>query len=633
MSSVTGKGDAPFKSAWGYLVKRTSLSGIDFLYGGIRATDRDRADVLIRQDLYFGDIASSEASDGVAISTHPISTTELSVINLLSIVGIDNFQAFEGGGKTNALFILEAFPSQTTESDYDFGDQAISVRPISVMDFTALAAAESPIRASTRDWTGNPDDTERPDTHFIGRLADVDFERSIPLLPNSESRIAITQAEFALANMDGFFDSLINGSSLSIDDREINVYLLPSRASDFSEKATIFAGVGTSWVPRKETLALKATGLNYSLATPMLSLYGGTGGGDGTAAMTGLPIMEVFGQCLNVSPQIVDPTKLIYRFHATQAQSVDGVYVRGASVTAGVNRADYAALAATAPTAGQYDYTLTASGSFIRLGSNPDGIVTMDVKGDATGSYVNTVPMIAKRLLLRGIDASRIDAAAFDSMNYIAAGAAGIAFTDQTTVEAAVSRLVMSIAGYWGDRGDGLLTIGRLNVPSGSSGLLFDVTNIYDEVTPDTIPDDIYPSVYRVIATYAKNWTPMDGQDVVAAPTITETRRTELQQPYKTVQFLDSTRLTVNPNARSMPVLETYFVNSSDAQAIADTLGNIYQAGRQLYSYTVGYSGYGLRLNDEVKLMWPRYGLTEGKNLRIARLRNRGRFVTITAFG
>lgn len=633
MSSVTGKGDAPFKSAWGYLVKRTSLSGIDFLYGGIRATDRDRADVLIRQDLYFGDIASSEASEGVAISTHPISTTELSVINLLSIVGIDNFQAFEGGGKTNALFILEAFPSQTTSSSYDFGDQAISVRPISVMDFTALDAAESPIRASSRDWTGNPDDTERPDTHFIGRLAEIDFERSLPLLPTSESRIAITQAEFSLANMDGFFDGVINDSSLSIDNREVNVYLLPSRAADFSERATVFAGVGNSWVPRKDALSLKATGINYSLSSPLLSLYGGTGGGDGTASMAGLPIMEVFGQCLNVSPQIVDPTKLIYRFHATQAQSIDGVYVRGAPVTAGVNRADYTALAASTPTAGQYDYTLTSSGSYIRLGSNPDGIVTMDVKGDATGGYLNTVPMIAQRLLLRGINADRIDSAAFTSMNYIASGTAGIAFTEQTTIEAAVSSLVHGIAGFWGDRGDGLLTIGRFNVPSGSSGLLFDVTNIYDEVTPDSIPDDIYPSIYRAIASYAKNWTPMNGQDVVSAPTITETRRTELQQVYKTAQFLDSTRLTVNPNARSLPVLETFFANSADAQAIADTLGNIYQAGRQLYTFTVGYSGYAMRLNDEIKLVWPRYGLTEGKFLRIVRLRNRGRFVTITAFG
>ncbi len=634
MSLMSGKGVAPFKSAWGYYVKRNAISGINYLNGGIRATDRDSADVAIRQDLFFGVVVGADAaSEGVAISTHAISTVELSVINLASIIGFDNFLAFEGGGKTNALFILEAFPSQTTQSSYVYGDQGISVVPIAVGNFTALDAAESPIRVSTRDWTGNPDDTQRPDMHFIGRLADIDFERSIPLLPNSESRIALTQAEFSLANNDGFFDSVINGSSLSIDNREINVYLLPSRSADFSEKATVFAGVGNAWVPRKDALAIKALGINYSLSSPLLNLYGGTGGGDGTAALTGLPIMEVFGQCLNVSPQIVDPTKLIYRFHAGLAQSVDGVYVRGAPVTAGVNRADYTALAASAPTAGQYDYTLTANGSFIRLGSNPDGIVTMDVKGDATGGYVNTVAMIARRLLLRGIDASRIDEAGFASMNAIAAGAAGICFTEQTTVEAAVSKLAMSIAGFWGDRGDGLLTIGRLNVPSGSSGILFDTTNVYDEVTPDTIPDDIYPSVYRAIATHAKNWTPMTAQDIVAAPTITETRRTELQQPYKTAQFLDNNRLLVNPNAKSLPVLETYFVNSSDAQAIADTQGNIYQAGRQLYTWTVGYSGYGLRLNDEVKLMWPRYGLTEGKHLRIARLRNRGRFVTITGFG
>lgn len=569
----------------------------------------------------------------MTISSSPIATAQISTINDVDILSSENFLIYSSAGKTSGVFILEAVVSETTSESFVYDDQAISISPIAVGGFTSLSAAETTIRASTRDWTGNPDDSERPNIHFIGRLADSDIEVSIPVLPNSQNRIAISSADFSLANMDGAFDGLINNDALQIDNRSVNVYLLPARSSDFSEKAQVFNGVGSAFSVRKESLQIRAQGLNYSLSSPMLGLYGGTGGGDGTADMAGLPIMEVYGQCLNLSPQIVDPSKLIYRFHSGLAQSVDGVYVRGAPITLGTLRADYSALSSAAPAAGTYDYTLTATGSFIRLGSNPDGIVTMDAKGDAAGGYVNTVPEIIKRLLLKGIDGTKIDAGGFASMAAISAGASGVVFSSQITIEDAASLLANGIAAFWGDKGGGIITIGRLNVPTQNSGYIFDTSNIYDEVVPDFVPDDVYPAVYRALASYAKNWSPLSGQDIVPAPTISETRRTELQQPYKTVQFYDQERLKVSPKAKSLPILETFFINSSDAQAIVDLQGNLYRAGRQIYNFTVGQIGYSLRVNDELKLVWPRYGLENGKYLKIVRLRKRGRFVTITAFG
>jgi hypothetical protein len=301
------------------------------------------------------------------------------------------------------------------------------------------------------------------------------------------------------------------------------------------------------------------------------------------------------------------------------------VRVRGAPVAEGNDRVDYANLALYAPSAGTYDYALTSGGSFIRLGSAPDGRVTMDVKGDAGGGYVNTVAAIARRLMLKGIGASALKASSFSAMDVEFPGAAQAVFTEQITVEEAVSRIMAGAGGFWGDIGDGRLAVGRLTPAGGSAVTEYNEANIFGEVTPVPLPDAVNPCVWRQVVAYAVNNTPMSPQDIVEAQTaLTEEQRTILQQPYKTAQFSDTLRRQGNPLAKSPAVLRSCFVGETAAETLADSLGALYAPGAKLYSFPTGSSAYGLRLGQTIRVKWPRHGLENGKNLRLAGLTHRG---------
>lgn len=91
------------------------------------------------------------------------------------------------------------------------------------------------------------------------------------------------------------------------------------------------------------------------------------------------------GYVNNVSPFIVNTSKLIYQVHDGSIRSISDVYDQGVALTAsGTDHATQAALEAATPAAGQYDTCLTL-GMFV-LGTAPTGEVTVDVYGQITGN-------------------------------------------------------------------------------------------------------------------------------------------------------------------------------------------------------------------------------------------------------
>ena len=94
----------------------------------------------------------------------------------------------------------------------------------------------------------------------------------------------------------------------------------------------------------------------------------------------GVEIPLCYGECYNVSPLLDSENERRYVIHDGSIEAIDTVYVNGV-VTTGL--------------------TKSLADGYFTLSSEPDGIVTADVKGSNEGGYVNTIPGIAERMVAR----------------------------------------------------------------------------------------------------------------------------------------------------------------------------------------------------------------------------------------
>ncbi|HEV7455907.1 MAG TPA: hypothetical protein VGN96_03960 [Roseococcus sp.] len=535
-----------------------------------------------------------------------------------ALLAADSATVFDG------VLLAEVMASDRVPSVVPSPWPALGKQPLGVKR-GRVVGGDIRLRWSDVDWTSQPDDAALPNTHFPGRLGEWSLERAIPLTPGAERRVALSVAALGVMNADGRGDAFAD--TLAVDGYPVRVSLLPSRAATYGQARTLFDGVGVGWRTQGETLRLLARDAAYRLSVPMLGLYGGVGGPEGTAALAGQPIMEIYGTVRTVTPQLVDPARLIYRIHARQADALLAVYDAGAPVTAGVDRGGYGALEGTAPAAGFYDWALTSTGSFFRLGSAPSGEVLFDARGDVQGGvFASSLPAIMRRILTR-FDAT-ISAAAWDSAEVWAPGAAGIVLADLVSVGEAVSRVAAGGALYWGDDGTGVITLGRLAIPSPAPGLLFDVRNITGEVE-ELDPAPVY---WRVRAGWRRNWTTLTATDLVAPPTITEARRLELTQPQRVVAVADAPRRQQYRQAEEL-ILDTLYDDEASAVGLAENLLDLYAPGRRVYRVPTGVGGYGAPLGQTVRLDWPRLGLNGGRNARVLGQVARGSRVDLLVVG
>ncbi|RVT97892.1 hypothetical protein EOD42_08870 [Rhodovarius crocodyli] len=470
------------------------------------------------------------------------------------------------------------------------------------------------------DWTSQPTDT-RPNVHFEGRAGDITLERSLPLDPAGERRIAAALGEIPVDNTDGAYDGTAEG--LAIDGRPLSVSLLGHRSAAYADRRLVFAGIGSGWRADRRLLRITAASLAYVLDVPMLGLYGGTGGADGGDELRGKPVPEAWGRLRNVPPLQVDAGLLIYQLHARQIGEITGVYVRGAPIDAGAGYSSYSALAAATVPGGTYSWAITPTGSYLRLGSSPDGTVTADLWGQPGGA---SIPRMMRLMLARGGVAT--NPAAFDSAEGYAPGTAGLWLAEQVTFAEAISRLAAGAGLWWGDDGGGSIVVGRVSAPGGPGGILLDQDSILDDVEPLEPP----APAWRAGLGYRRNWSPLSGTDLVPEPTITAARRQELAEASRRVSVEIAARRVRNAQARDV-TLETLFDDEADAMALGNNILSLLRPGLGLWRVPVGMMGWGMGLGQQARLTWPRYGLAAGRDVRVVGQSVRGNRVDLTVLG
>lgn len=507
-------------------------------------------------------------------------------------------------------------------------DGSVTVTPMSEIlgdaimgdGLASVAGGTVALDWSDRDWTSLPTDT-RPNVHFAGRAGDVTLDRALPLRPDGARRVAVAISDIGLDNGDGALD----GASrlLAVDGQPLTLSLLRNRASAYADRRVIFRGIGADWRADARNLRLRARDLSYALDVPMLGTYGGTGGADGNADLKGKPIAEAWGLCRNIAlTPLGDGGLQAYQVHARAVQAITGVYVRGAPITAGTLRASYAALAAASVAPGTYDWTITAAGTFIRLGSAVDGTVTADVLGD-TGA-ANTIPAIMRAILTRA--GASWSAAGFANLDAICPGTAGRHLAEQITFADALTRLAAGGVLWWGDDGTGVITGNRVAAPFGNSGILLDETVIVADVEPLDAP----AIAWRVTAGYRPNWSPLNGADLVS--TLTDARRLELTEARRSVAVSEPARRGRNAQALDI-IIETLLDDEAEAQGVAQNVLSLMRPGLNLWRVPCNAYGLGLALGQQSRLIWPRYGLSQGVDVRVVGQTIRGRRADLLVIG
>lgn len=573
---------------------------------------------------------------GTANITQPASTVTATggLVNP-GIIPADSLQP----SASNPVFLYEISPADGSTTLPHYVPFTLGTYTLGTLPYDSATSGTVNFFFSDADWTerqrsspGAAAPSTRENIHFEGRCSPPALDRTLPLTPEAGVRSVLSVGDISLNNSDGYFDSLIQ--TYAIDGRKINIRLLKSPADSYTSSISVFNGVGVDWVAIKDTMTLRVRERSYNLDVPLLTLFGGTGGADGTSANQGHPVPQAYGICRNITAELIDSAKLIYRFHDRTASAVLAVYDRGAPITAGSSYADYTALSNATTAAGHYDWCLSSNGSFFRLGSSPSGSITADVRGDAEGGYVGTAGSIIKRLMLRGSLLSDLNSGSLTVIDTNMPGEIGCYFNSQTNISAAIDQICTGTFTFWGDIGDGLLGVYQLTDPALSTPT-YEVNeySILGELEPVNLPDNFGPTVWRRRVAYQLNWTPMSGTDIVPAPTITEARRKQLQDPNRLASIGISNRQVKNLLAVDAPTLVSMFDNYSDGAALAQTLLDLYSPGRGLWNVPVGLFGYQIRLNDVIFLKWPRFGLNNGRNVRVVGLSYDGPKVTLTVFG
>lgn len=515
------------------------------------------------------------------------------------------------------------------------GYAALGDAPIAFMGLGDTGESATPqvsiatLRYADRGWIGAPTDADKPNALYEGRAFEpLLFDRQLPVTPEEARSIERQSGTVRLVNADGALDGI--ASTYAVDGREVRIYYGPYMApfASFQKVADLLS---RSVRLTRNSLEVEVRARTFSLDKPLQTLvYSGAGGENGTADLAGVRLPMAFGKVRNATPILIDPTNLIYQVHDGQMQAVDAVYDRGAALTdSGTDVSGYAALVSQSVSAGQFATALD-SGLF-KLGSSPAGLITCDVQGDADGGYVSSVSDIALRILRdrANVSAARLNASSFSAIGSFT-GDAGyfVAAGDNITVSRALDDIIGGVAGYWGAGRDGRFRAGVLNRPEARAPVFYlDTTNV---VAVEA--DRAFIPRWRQRVAYKRNWTVQRGEDL--AGSVTDARRQELAQPHIIATANDSTVQLRHLEALDPRPLESPLDDAADAQTLADRLLALHKIQRQTYEVTAPRLGYLFSLlGSIVRLTWPEYGLSGGKNCVLVGLREDGEQTTLRLWG
>lgn len=433
------------------------------------------------------------------------------------------------------------------------------------------------------------------------------WQRSIPVTPVAQRRMAVGFGEIEVQNGDGYFDTLVD--ELSVDGRRI-VVRAGVKGWAYSSFETLFEGTATGWRADDTACRLRLRDLAYKLDIPLQeNLYKGTGGLEGGDDLRGRPKPWALGDLssANIPAVLVDPIKLIYQVSDGPVSEIFRVYDRALEL-ANAGPVPNIVEAAPAPAT----FVTELGRGYFRLGSVPAGLITCDLYGDNSDGFVVTASDIALRVLLKKTDLgpAEIDGASFQDLKILQPANVGYWFgTEQLLVSDAMDACLGGILGWWGCDRAGGLQVGRLDAPGPQSS--FSLTDLdIIEIQRLELPAEINPLIWRGRVGYQPNYA-VQATDIAGA--VTTQRRQFLAQRFRISAASNEQLLSDFPQAKDPEPIGTTFALEEDANNESNRLMGLFGVKRNLYQLTTKLKAYRRKIGETGTVQHARYGLAAGK--------------------
>jgi hypothetical protein len=261
---------------------------------------------------------------------------------------------------------------------------------------------------------------------------------------NLPSEPSLSVGNISINNQDGKYDFLLDylwGNRPLVLKRGIP-------GTDYSNYTTIFSGVTIEAFSDQRTITLTLKDASHKLLKPIQeNKFAGTGGAEGTANLKDVRKPLLFGSALNLTPILLDQSKLIYQI-CDGACSVQAAWDIGNSLTFQSNVVNYAALDSLSVTPGSYA-TCTSLG-LIKLGATPVEGLTVDATSTVVPSGTAS-SIIQAVLALKGITSGELEAATFSEFaSDLPSSVSGLYYSDpEFELAEWLSNFVSSCGGFW----------------------------------------------------------------------------------------------------------------------------------------------------------------------------------------
>lgn len=448
-----------------------------------------------------------------------------------------------------------------------------------------------------------------------------------------------------LENVDGALDGLVqrtvtDGARVRIKvGKTIEDIYGRRRVIPYKDFTQILEATAEQWTAGDRNPRLKLRDATVRLERPVQpTTYGGSGGQSGTLDLAGQTLPIAYGHCINVTPTLVDPVKWIYQFNDLSSDGVEVVRDKGVRLDFGGDTSNYAALEAAILEPGTYA-TCLFRGGFIRLGNQPSGLVTADVRGSkearrrgfftdgsaftdlsgfanvANDSYVDSTAAIISRLLTdrNVIRPAEIETSSFSGVERDQPAAIGYYIPSGRTVTLiqAVDELARGAGCWFGQGLDGRFVLMRFEVPASGKVPEYSDRQIVNMRKAD-LPYRAPPYSWQVTA--RRNWTPVTNADLAEG-----TNADDLQLLTRDVSIAASYDRGISRAFRSSKAvrIEAFFDGYTAAAAEAERLADVYSVDRAVYELELPLLAARRVRGETIRVTYNHPGFTAGKNVVI----------------
>ena len=468
--------------------------------------------------------------------------------------------------------------------------------------YDPAADATTTLYIGTDAFTTRPAD-DPADVYFEPIIQDgISFERSMARPGAVGGRSLPGRGALRLVNT-GDFDHWLD---YNFDGRRVSI-LSGEAGEDWAEFETVFEGVtGEAGFGRLE-IVLPLLDNRDRLDRPLQeTLFSGAGGVEGGDDLKSKPKPVCLGECRNITPVLVDATARTYQVNDGAIEAIDGIYDNGRALAAA-------------------DYTADLAAGRFTLAAQPNGLVTADVRGDKRGGvYVSTAADMLRRLAVDfgGLgDPGDLDTASFSALNVKTTATLGVyTGTAARNLLDVMDEVAVSVGGHHGFNRAGLLSVGRLEAPSGTPVIDIDE----GDIERGGLGRESFGSpAWRRRVGYGRSWTVQLPDQLDGAAT--EAFKTFAAEEFRIAAAEDDTVKQDGPGndghkmAADPEPVATLLVEKTDAETEAARLLALYGRRRAVYRVATRAAAFAVDLGDVVRLVHPRFGLAAGRDLIVVR--------------